>query len=106
MITDQKIEDALAYLAKTDESAAELKADVERKEFFFKRAKELGFKLAEGTVADRNAIAGTSEEVEKAAEAWFVAIKESETIRAKRQRAALVIEVWRTVQANQRKGNL
>lgn len=106
MITDDQVSKALTYLAETDEKAAMMKADVERKEFLYKRAKDLTFKLAEGTVADRNAIAGTSDKVAEAAEAWFVAIEHCEGVKAKRQRAALVIEVWRSCQANRRAGGM
>lgn len=106
MITNDRVSQQIDYLKDTDEDAGELKADVERTEYQFKRAKALVFKLAEGTVADRNATAETSPEVEAAAEKWFKAIKASEVIRAKRQTAALIVEVWRSVNANRRTGNI
>lgn len=106
MISDEQLSRALNYLAETDEKAAELRADMERQEYYFKRAKALAFKLAEGTVADRNATAETSPEVTVAAETWFSAIQASESVKAKRQRAALVVEVWRSCNANRRTGNI
>lgn len=106
MISDDRLSKALKYLAETDMEAAEKKADVERKEWLFKRYKALHFKLSEGTVADRTAKADTNEEVAFAAEQWFIAIRDSEAIRAKRQTEALIVEVWRTVSANQRRGNV
>lgn len=106
MISDERLSKALQYLATTDQEAAESKADVERKEWLFKRSKAVAFKLAQGTVADRNAEAETVKEVEEAADKWFTAIERCEGIKAKRQTEALVIEVWRTCSANQRKGNI
>lgn len=106
MITDAKLSDALDYLAKTDQESAELKADVERKEYVLKRTKALAFKLAEGTVADRNAIAETSGDVGTAAEDWFKAIEKCEAVRAQRQTKALIVEVWRSMNANRRVGNV
>jgi len=105
-ITNERLSQSLQYLADTDEHAAELKADVERQEYMFKRSKALAFKLAEGTVADRNATAETSADAGTAAEKWFAAIKDSETVRAKRQTAALIVEVWRSMNANRRTGNI
>ena len=105
-ITNDRLSECLDYLARTDQEAAELKADVERQEYMFKRQKALAFKLAEGTVADRNAIAETAGDTGVAAEKWFTAIKESETVRAKRQTAALIVEVWRSMNANRRTGNI
>lgn len=106
MITNEKMEKALHDLESTDVISAELKADVERREYMFKRAKALCFKLAEGTVADRNAQAETAAESLEAAEKWFIAIKESEEVRAKRQTSALIVEVWRSMNANRRTGNI
>jgi hypothetical protein len=106
MISDEKLSKALRYLANTDRRSAVLKANVERKEWIFKRAKALAFKLSEGTVADRNADAETCDEVQKAAKQWFRSIAVSEKVRAKRQTAALIVEVWRSVNANRRTGNI
>lgn len=105
-ISNEKLSDSLDYLQHTDEKAAELKADVERQEYMFKRCKALAFKLSEGTVADRNAYAESAPETVVAAEKWFTAIKDSETVRAKRQTAALIVEVWRSMNANRRTGNI
>lgn len=106
MIDEKRLSAQIDYLESTDVHAAELKADVERYEYMFKRAKALAFKLAEGTVADRNATAETKEEVYAAAEKWFKAIERSEEVRARRQTAALIVDVWRSMNANRRVGNL
>lgn len=105
-VSDQRLSEALNYLSQTDEQSARLKADVERQEYRFKRTKALAFKLAEGTVADRTATAETAADTGEAAERWFQAIQDSEGVRARRQTEALIVEVWRSVQANRRTGNI
>lgn len=104
IISDDRLMKALQYLATTDEEAATLKADVERKEYQLKRSKALSFQLAQGTVADRNAFAEVQSE--PSAEAWFKAIEDNEKVKAKRQTEALIVDVYRTLAANRRAGSL
>ena len=61
-------------------------------------------KTAAGMDAARKArLAGPSRE---AWEAHFQAVVAYETLRAKREKEVLVIETWRSLNANQRRGNL
>ena len=105
-VTDERAEAALRYLATTDSDAAEAKADMERAEFAAKAIKDAIFKRLDGSVADRQAEAGASEDYAAAMDRYFRHVKLWEGIRNKRQTEALVIEVWRSVQANQRRGNV
>lgn len=104
MITDKEVEKAMKYLAETDIDYANAKGRVERYEILRKRQRMKAFIQAEGTVAERNAEAEGVEEVEASDDAYVNAVIEYETYRAKRQRAELVIEVWRTIQSNRRAG--
>lgn len=105
-ISDKRAEAALGYLVSTDESCAQEKAGQERAEFKAKAIKDALFRRLEGSVADRQAEAGSSPEYATAMGEYFAAMTRYEHTRNKRQTEALVIEVWRSVQANQRKGNI
>jgi|SRR5688572_1661313 len=104
MISDERAEKALTYLAETDLKAAELKADVERCEYKLKAMKAAVFKHSSGTVAERQAEAETDSRVEFEWKDHVEAIKAYSAVHNKRQTEALVIEVWRSVQANRRHG--
>lgn len=104
MISDDRAEKALKYLAETDRSCAEAKVNAERMEFKAKATKQAIFKTGEGSVADRTAVAETSPEYAAAMEAYFAAELDYSHAANKRQTEALVIEVWRSVNANRRHG--
>jgi hypothetical protein len=106
MITEERCEKALRYLASTDEEAAELKADVDRSEFKAKVMKAAVFLHQEGTVAEREAKAMTAESVTAAYTRHFKAIRDYQAVANKRALQVLVVECWRTLQANRRVGNV
>jgi len=89
-----------------DEAFGEAKGSVERYEILRKRAHQRAFVNAEGTVAERNAEATISDDVEALDDAYIAALIRYETLKAKRQHAELCIEVWRTVESSRRKGNV
>jgi hypothetical protein len=103
-VTDERAEKALRYLAETDETCAELKTDAERMEFAAKAIKDSIFKRLAGSVADRQAEAGSNVEYENAMVGYFNALQSFEAMRNKRNTEALVIEVWRSVTASRRAG--
>lgn len=106
-ISIERMEKALVYLAETDELAATLKADTERSEYKARAIKDAVFRrLSDGGVADRQALAGSSEEYAAAMEAYFVALARSEHVRNKRSTESVVIEVWRTLESSRRKGTI
>lgn len=107
MISDERMEKALKYLAQTDESTAEAKAEVARCEFLAKRVRARQFLLAEGSsVEARKAIAETSPEVEEVDSKLVEAILAYEKPRTKRTTEELVVETWRSINANRRQGNV
>jgi hypothetical protein len=93
----------MEYLADTDTECAELKADVARTEYIAKLKEAVAFKVADGNIEERKAIARSSGDAQTAWDAHFSAIRAYEIVRAKRERAVLVVDVWRTTQANRRK---
>lgn len=92
------------YLASSDELCAVLKGGVQRAEFMAKVTERLAFSRETGNNEERKAKAGTSAEVIEAHEAYFNAVVEYEKVRAKRERAVLTVEVWKSLNANRRMG--
>lgn len=105
-IDDKQMEAALTYLAQTDSLYAEAKMARERSEILRKRVRARIFLTEDGSVAERNAKAEVHEEVSQADGDYVTAIGAFETYAAKRQRAELTIECWRSISANKRKGNI
>lgn len=102
MIDDALLDKAMNFLADTDEPCAELKANVARSEYLAKVSESLSFTLATGNNEERKADARTSQTVQEAWEKHFAAVEAYERMRARRERAILTIEVWRSQNANRR----
>ena len=106
MITDTRAELAIRYLAESDLQCAELKADMERREFKAKSLKHTAFLHMTGTVAEREAGASTHADVIEAYTAYFDAIKQYNAVANKRSTEELILQIWRTTQANRRQGSI
>lgn len=104
LIDDTRLETALKKLAQTDGPIADLHADVERAEFRAKAIKDAIFLRSEGSVAERNAIAGTHPEYGAAMETYFAALQAHDTMKNERGREVLVIDVWRSLSSARTKG--
>jgi hypothetical protein len=103
LIDQAKMEAAMEYLAETDNSYAIAKTDVLRAEILAKRARARIFVGESGSIEARKASSEGHEEVIAADEELMRATLEYEAIKAKRQRAEIVIDVWRSLNASQRK---
>lgn len=106
MIDEAQMEKALHHLADTDDEYARAKMDLERSEILRKRKRAEIFLTGDGTVAERNAAAETNEKVGEADDVYIAAVGKHEGLKASRQRAELIIEVWRSLNAARRRGNL
>jgi len=104
LVSDKRVEQAMTYLAETDEDAAKAKAKAKSLEQFGKTVKAFGFLEAVGTVAEREAKSLTTEEYKKYLRAYEDAVMESEKYANKRASEAGIREVWRSLQANRRQG--
>lgn len=104
MIDEAHAEKALNYLASTDESCARAKGAVKTLEYLLKVEKAMAFLSAKGTMAEKEAHALASLPYREMIEEYETAVVEFETIAAKRERAVLTIDVWRTESSNRRKG--
>ena len=106
MITDDKMESALEYLATTDKSWAQAKAAVEAMNYARKSIRAEIKLEKEGANNMREDIAEASETYKKACRDHTDAIYEFALIDARRKSAELRIEVWRSQNASRRRGNL
>lgn len=104
MISDDRAHKALVYLAETDETCATAKAEMERMEFKIKAIKQAVFLHSTGTVAERTAVADTHESVAAAIDEYCNALKEYQHMANKRDTEHIVLDTWRTIQANRRRG--
>ena len=104
LINDQRLESALTKLAQTDEPVARLHADVERAEFKAKAVKDAIFLRSEGSVAERQAIAGTHPDYTIAMESYFLSLQTHDAMKNERSREVLIIDVWRSLSSARTKG--
>ncbi|MDB6103324.1 MAG: hypothetical protein JWO52_3323 [Gammaproteobacteria bacterium] len=107
MITQDEMERALRWMACCDTEFADWRVASLRAEYMADVAESLAYKLIEGgSVEDRKKAAKASPEVKKAMEDYFTAVRGYEILRAQRKTAELLIETWRSVNANRRVGNV
>lgn len=104
LINDDRLETALKKLAQTDGPIAELHTNVERAEFRAKAIKDAIFLRTDGSVAERNAVAGTHPEYSAAMETYFSALQAHDTMKNERSREVLVVDVWRSLSSARTKG--
>jgi hypothetical protein len=76
-----------------------------RAEYLADVAESMAFKLLKGGVEERKREAKTVGDVRTAKENYFAAVRGFEKLRAQRKSAELLIETWRSVNANRRVGN-
>ena len=105
-ISDDRLKKALTYLAETDVEAAKAKAYGEGLSEQRKSIKALLFNDAQGSNEVRTNIAYASDEYRDHVDKLTVAIKDFEILKNKRLTEALIVEVWRSCNANRRSGNL
>lgn len=104
MITDNRAEKALRYLAETDETCANAKAIMERMEYKAKAIRHQVFLMEQGTVAERTAKAEIDHDHQNALLKYFDALETYSAIANKRETERIVLDTWRTVSANRRQG--
>ena len=103
MISEERLEKAITYLAHTDEPAANAKALCKKLEKMDRIIRGEAFLKADGTVAEREAKSVTSQQfrdhVAYAENCWV----DAELLDNKRHTEEVIIDVWRTMSANLRK---
>lgn len=104
MISDERREKAMRYLAETDLECAELEGEQVRREYLLDMIKDRCFLTAEGNIREREATANTSAEVQRAHEEWVQSLVRFKHVKAKRQTEAMICDQWRSENANRRQG--
>lgn len=108
MISEERISKSLKYLAETDEPAAKAKSYMLGLEEQIKSIKGILFvQLPQGmTVAEKDARVYAHEEYQNHIKKYEGAVHDFETMKNKRDTEVLIVEVWRSENANRRKGNV
>ena len=106
MITEQQVQKAIDYLTKTDEPCAKAKARMKVSEQLRKTSEATAFLKATGSGVVRKQEAYASQEFIEATNEIYNATMDFEIMANKRKRAELTIDVWRSLNANQRRGNI
>lgn len=101
------ISEALTYLAETDEDYARASGLAKGLKYKIKVERAQAYLESEGkTEARRDAVSHASRKHIDAINAYQNAETDARIMHAKRMTAQLKIEVWRTENANRRKGNV
>lgn len=106
MISDEKLQKALTYMAETDEPAAKAKSFLAGLEKQEKTILATQFGDRSGGVEERKQSAYRSEAYETWKNKYQTAVYDYELMRNKRQTAELIVECWRSINANRRHGNV
>jgi len=106
MISEERLTQALTYIASTDEEAADAKADVERAHYKRKKIISAVIEHGEGAMELRKAVAENSKEAEYATMDYLNALQVSERLQNKRKTEMLIVDVFRTLEASRRRGNI
>lgn len=106
-ITEDKGERALDFLAQTDAEYADWRVTMLRTEYLAEVAENLIYKTLRSTgdsVEDCKRAARASPEFQEKFDEHLKAVREYEFLRARRRRAELTFEAWRSINANRRQG--
>ena len=108
MITEKRLEDALKFLADSDETSAEASANVKYLDRLLKRKKALYItgeaNLKSISAKERGFYA--SDTYKNAVEELFTAEVKASTLENKRDKEMLIIDLFRTLEASRRKSNI
>lgn len=102
IVSEKNISDALAYLAIDPHPLALARKDVVDAENHSKRVYALMYLDQSGTVKDRESAVEAAEEYTEARDAEAKAILDLERHKARARAAEMLIEVWRSENANVR----
>jgi hypothetical protein len=100
----ENVEKAIHFLAETDALFAEARTDVKRLEILRKRARARCYLDSMGSVAGREAQAEIAEDVVKVDDEYVQAVLKFERLAAQRERAGLVVDLYRTLESSRRVG--
>ena len=103
IISVDKLESALEFLALSDHDYANEKAELERAAIRCKRCRARAFLMADGgNVETRKAQAEVNLEVQAADDDYCKSVALFEHLKAKRERAEIVVRVWQSLESTRR----
>ena len=105
MITDERVEKSIIYMAESDEPFAHAHDKAKATEKEEKIVKAVAFihaKRLYDTIAEANAVAESSKEYKDWKEKWENALADVKLLENKRETEKVIWETWRTEQANLR----
>ena len=104
MISNERLEKALTFIAESDREFAEAKTEVERATWLAKQTRAIQYELADGkSIEDKKQAVERSSKVNDAEDRRIKAIGVYEYLRAKRASEEIIIQVWRSIEASRRK---
>lgn len=106
IISDDRLQKALRYLAETDEPFAAKKSYMEGLKEQSKTIHAVEFLSHDGPVESRKAKAYISSSYKEHLKKVEQAVLDYEIIRNKRLTNQLIVDTWRSLNANRRNGNL
>ena len=108
MITEERLEKALKFLSETDEESASASATVKYLDRLLKRKKALFITSDQNlkSISAKEQGFYASDIYEKAIDEQFAAEVKASTLENKRDKEILVIDLFRTLEASRRKGNI
>lgn len=104
MISQDQAEAANDYIRDNAQNYAQAKADRIQLEHFRKSKEAILASQAQGTVLERQAHAFNHPDYKEVLDALHEAVMKEETFRYRMKAAELKIEIWRTIEANNRRG--
>ena len=108
MITEKRLEESLKYLADTDEISAKANANVKYLDRLLKRKKALHItgNKEDKSISAKEQTYYASDIYKAAVDELFEAEVKSNTLDNKRDKEALIIDLFRTLEASRRKNNI
>ena len=106
MISEDRVEKALKFLRETDTMAANAKSLMVGLEEQKKTILATVYLNASGSQGDKKEIALASESYREHLEKYKSSVYDFEELRNRRQTEVLIIETWRSQNANMRRGNI
>lgn len=106
MVSEQRLEQALTRLAQSDEPHADAKMEMLRSEYAAEAVRDSVYLVSDGTIEDRKAIARQSGEYKEAMLRYFDAVRKFTALNNKRQHEVMIVDVFRTLEASRRVGNV
>jgi len=104
--TAKDVSHMLSSLAQTDEKYARLTAAVKALDHKRRVIRAIALLETSGTVAEREALATASKEYQAFIKEYENTIADREILAAKRKRAELTIDVWRSLNSARSKGQI